>query len=67
MSEIAKLQALGIDTERLSAEQQSVLTALSPEELNVLGDVKRRLETAGGDVQAHSDDGIGDGPGVIIF
>jgi hypothetical protein len=59
MSQITKLQELGIDTAQLSVEQRSIMTALSTEELTVLADVKRRLETAGGDVQAHSDDTIG--------
>jgi hypothetical protein len=64
MSQISRLSALGIDTERLSDEQRGVLDTLSAEELAVLSNVKERLETAGGDVQGHSDDGV---IGGVIF
>jgi hypothetical protein len=64
MSQIARLSALGIDTERLSDEQRGVLTALSAEELAVLANVKERLETADGDVQGHSDSDV---IGGVIF
>jgi len=62
MSQSDKLSELGIDPAVLSAEQRSVLNGLSDEEISTLTSVKRRLETAEGDVQGHSND-----VGVLIF
>ena len=62
MSQSDKLSELGIDPALLSAEQRSVLNGLSDEEITTLASVKRRLDTADGDVQAHSTDF-----GVLIY
>lgn len=54
MSQNSKLTALGIDVDKLSAEQHDVLAGLSAEEVSVLASVKQRLEAASGDVEGHS-------------
>jgi hypothetical protein len=53
MSHIERLEAAGIHLAALSEEQRRVLAGLSAEELDVLVDVKRRLDDADGDVEGH--------------
>jgi hypothetical protein len=67
MPDNRKLSALGIDPATLTDEQQGVIDALSPEEVNVLSSIKHRLDTVGGDVQGHSDDGGGEAIGGLIW
>jgi hypothetical protein len=62
VSETSKLSELGVDPARLTTEQRNVLDSLSAEEISTIASVKRRLETAEGDVQGHSVD-----VGVLIF
>jgi len=56
MPESSKLSELGIDPAQLTAEQRGVLNGLSDEEITTLASVRRRLDTAEGDVQGHSND-----------
>ncbi|MCU7730686.1 hypothetical protein ODJ79_43815 [Actinoplanes sp. KI2] len=49
------LEAHGIPTHTLSAEQLDVLRDLTHDEFTLLVDIRNRLEAVGPDVQAHSD------------
>ncbi|WP_398853561.1 aroma-sacti cluster domain-containing protein [Streptomyces lateritius] len=49
------LAAAGFDVDVLSDEQHEVLRALTPEELDLLVDIRGRLDAAAPEVQAHAD------------
>jgi hypothetical protein len=53
---LERLRAAGFTIDALSAEQLQVLSALTANELHLLEDIKRRLDEAGPDVQAHAGD-----------
>lgn len=53
MSHIERLEAVGIHLASLSEEQRQVLAGLSAAEIDVLVDVKQRLDDADGDVEGH--------------
>ncbi|MEU7908831.1 aroma-sacti cluster domain-containing protein [Actinoplanes sp. NPDC049118] len=52
---LADLEANGIPTHALTAEQLEVLRDLTDDEFTLLVDIRSRLEAVGPDVQAHSD------------
>lgn len=53
MSHLERLESAGIHLAALSEEQRQVLAGLSAEEIDVLVDVKMRLDDAEGDVEGH--------------
>lgn len=50
-----RLRSAGFNLDALGDEQISVLTGLSAHELNLLEDIKRRLDEAEPEVRAHGD------------
>ncbi|MEW1648803.1 MULTISPECIES: aroma-sacti cluster domain-containing protein [unclassified Streptomyces] len=50
-----RLRAAGFTVDSLTPEQLEVLGALSPHELDVLEDIKGRLDEAEPEVRAHSE------------
>ena len=50
---LEELQSAGFPVDRIPDDQRNVLTSLSEDELRVLTDVKRRLDSAS-DVEAHA-------------
>ncbi|MGW4892556.1 aroma-sacti cluster domain-containing protein [Kitasatospora sp. NPDC004240] len=52
---LAQLRAAGFALDALTDDQLDVLRALSTEELELLLDLKHRLDDAGPEVQAHSE------------
>jgi hypothetical protein len=56
---MSELESAGFPTSRIPDEQKKVLSDLSDDEVSVLTSIKRRLDSAGSDVEAHmrSDDG----------
>lgn len=50
-----RLRAAGFSIDALTEEQVEVLSALSPHELEVLEDIKGRLDAVQPEVQAHSE------------
>jgi hypothetical protein len=50
-----RLQTAGFALDALNDEQREVLSALTPQELAVLIDIKGRLDEVGPEVQAHSE------------
>jgi hypothetical protein len=54
-SSLARLIAAGIPVDWLSEEQRAVLLELSPAELELLLDIKSRLDEVAPEVQAHSE------------
>jgi hypothetical protein len=52
---IDELESHGFAVRDLPAEQQAVLRALTPEEFELLVDIKARLDEAGPEVVAHSE------------
>ncbi|MEW1844645.1 aroma-sacti cluster domain-containing protein [Nonomuraea angiospora] len=57
MTDLSRLADLGFDLELATPEQRAVLQSLSQEEIELLADVKSRLEEAAGDVEGHMDGG----------
>lgn len=57
MADLDRLTRLGFDVEFASEDQLAVLASLSEEEITLLADVKRRLDEAGADVEAHGIEG----------
>jgi hypothetical protein len=52
---LGRLAAAGIPVDWLSEEQRAVLLELSPAELELLLDIKSRLDEVAPEVQAHSE------------
>lgn len=52
---IGRLTAAGFAVEAFTEEQVDVLLGLGPQELDILLDIKSRLDEAGPEVQAHSE------------
>jgi hypothetical protein len=52
---LERLETAGFAVDALNDEQRAVLSALSPHELEVLVDIKGRLDEVGPEVQAHSE------------
>jgi hypothetical protein len=52
---IDRLIAAGFEIEGFTDEQVEVLLGLGPDELEILLDIKTRLEEAGPEVRAHSE------------
>ncbi|WP_405723258.1 hypothetical protein OG607_14410 [Streptomyces sp. NBC_01537] len=52
---LGRLEAAGFALDALNEEQQEVLRHLTPQELELLLDVKQRLDEVGPEVQAHSE------------
>jgi hypothetical protein len=52
---LTRLAAAGIPVDWLSEEQRAVLLELSPAELDLLLDIKARLDDVAPEVQAHSE------------
>jgi hypothetical protein len=50
-----RLQLAGFSVDTLTDEQREVLMALTPYELDLLVDIKGRLDEVGPEVQAHSE------------
>ena len=50
-----RLHAAGFAVDALTEDQQEVLRALTPHELDLLLDIKGRLDEVGPEVQAHSE------------
>ncbi|MEV6011420.1 aroma-sacti cluster domain-containing protein [Streptomyces sp. NPDC051976] len=50
-----RLNLAGFSLDTLTDEQREVLLALTPYELDLLVDIKGRLDEVGPDVQAHSE------------
>ncbi|HEY3477337.1 MAG TPA: aroma-sacti cluster domain-containing protein [Streptomyces sp.] len=50
-----RLQLAGFSLDALTDEQREVLMALTPYELDLLVDIKGRLDEVGPEVQAHSE------------
>ncbi|MFJ4961305.1 hypothetical protein EES43_09445 [Streptomyces sp. ADI96-02] len=50
-----ELREAGFPVDLLTDEQREVLSALTPEELALLLDVKNRLDAVGPEVQAHGE------------
>jgi hypothetical protein len=50
-----RLHQAGFAVDALTPEQRAVLTALTSDELDLLVDIKGRLDEVGPDVQAHSE------------
>ena len=50
-----RLRAAGFAVDALTEEQLEVLSALSPHELDVLEDIKGRLDTVEPEVRAHGE------------
>jgi hypothetical protein len=48
------LRQAGIAVDAMPEEQRGVLAQLSPDEVNTLISVKKRLQDAGGDVEGHA-------------
>ncbi|WP_037607083.1 aroma-sacti cluster domain-containing protein [Streptacidiphilus rugosus] len=57
MADLDRLIGLGFDLAYATEEQLTVLTSLSDQEIALLVDVKRRLDEAGADVEAHGIEG----------
>jgi hypothetical protein len=57
MADLDRLISLGFDLSCATDEQLGVLTSLSEQEITLLVDVKRRLDEAGADVEAHGIEG----------
>ena len=57
MADLDRLTGLGLDVDYATEEQLAVLASLSEEELALLVQVKRRLDEAGSDVEAHGIEG----------
>jgi hypothetical protein len=57
MADPDRFARLGLEVAFVTDEQLAVLESLSDEDLTLLADVKRRLEEAGGDVEAHGIEG----------
>ncbi|MEU9129635.1 aroma-sacti cluster domain-containing protein [Kitasatospora sp. NPDC048540] len=57
MADPHRLTELGFDLDYASDEQLAVLDALTEEEIQLLLDVKRRLDAAGADVEGHGIEG----------
>jgi hypothetical protein len=54
-----RLEQIGLDLRYATAEQVSVLESLSDTEIELLAQIKQRLDDASGDVQGHDMDGGG--------
>ncbi|MEU0413438.1 aroma-sacti cluster domain-containing protein [Streptomyces griseorubiginosus] len=54
-SALARLSAAGFAVDALTTEQLDVLSRLSEHELDLLVDIKGRLDEAGPEVQAHNE------------
>jgi len=52
---LGRLTAAGISVGSLTQDQLDVLLGLGPQELDILLDIKCRLDEAGPEVQAHSE------------
>jgi hypothetical protein len=52
---LEELEAHGFEVRLLTPEQQDVLRDLSPEEFQMLIDLRARLDEVGPEVQAHSE------------
>jgi len=52
---LQRLRAAGFAVDALTEEQLEVLSALSPHELDVLEDIKGRLDAVEPDVRAHTE------------
>lgn len=52
---LERLEMAGFTLDALNDEQREVLGALTPQELDVLIDIKGQLDLVGPEVQAHSD------------
>ena len=57
MADLNRLIDLGFDVSYATEEQLAVMTSLTDEEVTLLVDVKRRLDEAGADVEAHGIEG----------
>jgi len=55
----AQLTNAGIDLEAIPSGQQQVLASLTDQEATTLASIKRRLDEAGGDVEAHQNEKYG--------
>ncbi|NBM20206.1 aroma-sacti cluster domain-containing protein [Streptomyces sp. GC420] len=52
---LAELYGAGFAVDLLTEEQRQVLTDLTPEELDLLLDIKGRLDAVGPEVEAHGE------------
>jgi hypothetical protein len=53
MSQLERLEALGVDLDGLDEPQRMILASLSAEEVDILVALRMRLDEAAGDVEAH--------------
>jgi hypothetical protein len=56
MTSPGQLESVGIDLDALTIDQRQVLEGLSEQEFTTLASVRARVDSAGGDVEAHMGD-----------